>query len=246
MYWSTRRHPGITPGPGRWPIIGNLGSLAGPDKLKVFRDLRFIYGDVFALYFGSELSVGFASVMFNILHGKRPERDDKRFHWYIDEIELGFQDFLRNQLRHYCFPWFDKLPGDLLRLKYNREKSVLTSEYFDEVVRQKEAVALHGSRDCLLDFFLSKDSPLARDEIWKCHHDLMAAGSETSAATTMHWMILLLALYPEVQAKLHAEITRKIGKELPAISGPFRNSIRGSSDTGNFADWKQRAFGLIL
>ncbi|XP_052271646.1 cytochrome P450 2U1-like [Dreissena polymorpha] len=287
IYWSTRRHPGIPPGPGRWPIIGNLGSLAGPDTLKVFRDLRCKYGDVFALYFGSELTVvlngyeaikdaflkqgryfsfrpendftarsiitdlvfgngpewkakrvyimnafrdicfirngavlekivheeldlliddithiekpfcprktmslSFASVMFNILHGKRPERDDKRFQWYLDELDLGFQRFLKTQLRHYCFPWLDKLPGDLLRFQYIKEKSALLTEYFDEVFKQREAVALQRSRDCLLDIFLSEDSPVARDEI----------------------------CYPEVQAKLHAEITRKIGKELPAIS----------------------------
>ncbi|KAH3691257.1 hypothetical protein DPMN_192006 [Dreissena polymorpha] len=34
IYWSTRRHPGIPPGLGRWPIIGNLGSLAGPTNSK--------------------------------------------------------------------------------------------------------------------------------------------------------------------------------------------------------------------
>ncbi|XP_052275575.1 cytochrome P450 2F3-like [Dreissena polymorpha] len=314
IYWSTRRHPGIPPGPGRWPIIGNLGSLAGPDKLKVFRDLRLKYGDVFALYFGSELTVilngyeaikdaflkqgrqfsfrpendfvrrsvisnlifgngpeckakrvcimnafrdlcftrngvvleqivhdeldflieiitknakafcprktmsmSFASVIFNILHGKRPERGEKRFQWYMDTLDQGFEVFLRSQVRHYCFPWLDKLPGDLLRLQYAKDVSVSVSEFFEEIFKEREAASLPGSRDCLLDFFLSEDSPVARDEIWKCHHDLMGAGSETSA-TTMNWMILLLALYPDVQAKLYAEITRKIGKELPAIS----------------------------
>ncbi|KAH3876686.1 cytochrome P450 2U1-like [Dreissena polymorpha] len=314
IYWSTRRHPGIPPGPGRWPIIGNLGSLAGPDKLKVFRDLRRKYGDVFALYFGSELTVflngydaikdaflkqgrhfsfrpendfakryivsdlvfgngsewkskrlyimnafrdicftrngavleqivheeldlliehltqikepfcprktmslSFASVVFNILHGKRPERDDKRFLWYLDTVDKGFHMFLSSQVRHYCFPWFDKLPGDLLRLRYARDMSASHIDYFEEVFKEREATALKGSRDCLLDFFLSEDSPVTRDEIWKCHEDLMAAGSETSA-TTLTWMILFLALNPDVQDKLHAEITRKVGKEVPTIS----------------------------
>lgn len=48
LYKSTRRHPGVPPGPPCWPIIGNLGSLARMEtnSLKILSGLRKRYGNV--------------------------------------------------------------------------------------------------------------------------------------------------------------------------------------------------------
>ena len=61
----TSRPRGIPPGPRGIPLLGNLLSLHGQDSKKVFQQLRKQYGDVFSIYFGSQLVIvinGFESI----------------------------------------------------------------------------------------------------------------------------------------------------------------------------------------
>ncbi|XP_060601035.1 cytochrome P450 2F2-like, partial [Ruditapes philippinarum] len=56
-YLTTRRDKNVPPGPNRWPIIGNIGSLIGGDTLDKLAELRKKYGDIFGVYLGSELTI---------------------------------------------------------------------------------------------------------------------------------------------------------------------------------------------
>jgi cytochrome P450 len=48
--------------------------------------------------------------------------------------------------------------------------------------------------------------------------DLFVAGGET-ASSNLTWGFLFLAMYPEAQAKVHAEIDRVVGKtRLPSVT----------------------------
>ena len=59
VWWvSTRRHPGLPPGPGpALPVLGHLHLLARQDPRAPFRAWRARYGDVFSLRLGQQLVV---------------------------------------------------------------------------------------------------------------------------------------------------------------------------------------------
>uniref|UniRef100_A0A803TUT7 Uncharacterized protein n=1 Tax=Anolis carolinensis TaxID=28377 RepID=A0A803TUT7_ANOCA len=59
--------------------------------------------------------------------------------------------------------------------------------------------------------------------------DLFVAGTETTSAT-LHWAVLYMAVYPEIQAKVQAEIDSVIGQShLPAMADrdnmPYTNAV---------------------
>ena len=57
IYLTCRRRPGVPPGPLRFPVVGNLPSLASRNVLNSLDLLRKKYGDIFSLYIGKELVV---------------------------------------------------------------------------------------------------------------------------------------------------------------------------------------------
>jgi len=51
--------------------------------------------------------------------------------------------------------------------------------------------------------------------------DMFLAGSDTTAGT-MRWLILHMALYPEVQRKIHAEMDEVVGQQAPTLADKQR------------------------
>ena len=73
----------------------------------------------------------------------------------------------------------------------------------------------------LIEMKNNPDPEFSKEQLVMIGHDLMSAGSET-VATTMNWMILFLAIHPEVQEKCYEEIEETIGQDNVALSDTDR------------------------
>ncbi|XP_052766215.1 cytochrome P450 2U1-like [Mya arenaria] len=162
------------------------------------------------------LSLSLANVIFSILHGRRAGYNNGRFNWYLKTLETGFKDFTANQIKCYCFPFLRYLPGDLLGEKWCAKTSRELHKYFDEMCRTQFETYEEGRQSCIVDFLLQEDSPSTKETLWRTLHELMAAGSETSA-TTLNWLIQLLVVFPDTQEKLYNEIVKSIRDDAPSV-----------------------------
>uniref|UniRef100_H9H5W2 Uncharacterized protein n=1 Tax=Monodelphis domestica TaxID=13616 RepID=H9H5W2_MONDO len=76
---------------------------------------------------------------------------------------------------------------------------------------------------------MSKWSPsFSEDNLVSCTLDLFLAGTETTS-TTLRWALLYMALCPEIQGKIQAEIDRVVGQSrLPTMADrenmPYTNA----------------------
>ena len=316
VYVTTRRRPGIPPGPPRWPVIGNIGSLASRDVLKRLDGLRQTYGDVYSIYVGQQLvvvdsgydaihdalvkngrafawrllnniqkelkedtraliygngrewkekrtfvmnalnefcygksspvmerlilneinaftdeldksnepvflrtklSVSLANVIFSIIYGSRPGYNDPKFNKLLKTTDDIFQSFAKHQLTIYLFPWLEYGPVDFVGKKLASNVMDDLMHYLDTLWIERSAGYTEGDRNCLLDFMMSKDSPIDRDCLSKPMFDLIVAGSETTALT-LNWLILYLILNPKIQDTLYKHIREVVGTRDPSIN----------------------------
>jgi len=79
----------------------------------------------------------------------------------------------------------------------------------EQIIEHEKVLDIDNPRD-FIDMYLiemknNPDPEFNLEQLVMIGHDLMSAGSET-VATTMNWVILFLALYPEVQEKCYQEI----------------------------------------
>ena len=75
--------------------------------------------------------------------------------------------------------------------------------------------------ELLIEMKNNPDPEFSKEQLVMIGHDLMSAGSET-VATTINWLILFLAIHPEVQEKCYEEIEETIGQDNVALSDTDR------------------------
>ncbi|CAI5777054.1 cytochrome P450 2J2-like isoform X1 [Podarcis lilfordi] len=85
--------------------------------------------------------------------------------------------------------------------------------------------------DAYLNEMAKEDAPSSfhEENLLQSTLDLFFAGTETTS-TTLHWALLYMAIYPEIQAKVQAEIDSVIGQSRqPAMSDrdsmPYTNAV---------------------
>jgi len=170
-----------------------------------------------AFYPQSHMSSSFANVMFTICHGYRAGYDSEKFQWYLAHVEESIRIFAKTQIVNKCFPFLRYLPGDFNKTNLIKSNMKVLQSYFDEMCQTNYQEYEEGERTCLTNILLEHDSPVPKERIWTVLHEMMAAGSETTA-TTMSWFFLLAGMYPEVQSKLHENILSTIGNNMPSLS----------------------------
>ncbi|XP_036610277.1 cytochrome P450 2J2-like [Trichosurus vulpecula] len=157
-----------------------------------------------------------SNVICSVTFGHRFDYHDSQFRELLKSLDnvLVLEARWESQLFN-MFPWIMKfLPGS--HQKFFNEWKKLES-FVKQVIKQhKEDLNPEKTQD-FIDAYLKE---LCKDNIHPsfneenlvfCTLDLFLAGTETTS-TTLRWALLYLALYPEIQGKIQAEIDRVIGQ----------------------------------
>ncbi|XP_027708573.1 cytochrome P450 2J2-like [Vombatus ursinus] len=157
-----------------------------------------------------------SNIICSITFGHRFEYHDSQF----QELLKSLDDVIVLEIRWECqlfnmFPWIMKfLPGS--HQKFFREWKKLQSFVKGVIKQHKEDLNPEETLDFIDAYLkeLSKDnihSSFNEEQLVVCTLDLFFAGTETTS-TTLRWALLYMALYPEIQGKIQAEIDRVVGQ----------------------------------
>nr|UYO78023.1 cytochrome P450 2C33b [Sus scrofa] len=148
-----------------------------------------------------------------------------RFH-YDNETFLSLMNLLNANFRHLNSPWIQiynlwpqiikHLPGE--HRAFSKRLKDCRSFILEKVKEHQKSPNLNNPQD-YIDCFLSKmeqekqnpDSEFHLENLINCGSNLFVAGTETTTST-LRYGLLLLMKHPEVQAKVHEEIDRVIGR----------------------------------
>ena len=156
-----------------------------------------------------------SNLMFRSLFGRDEdesaeflEQRDKLLHY----ISWLFSSATATNLADYI-PWLRFLPNNALK------EATLQAEIGGAIISSLvEAARVRPGLDLsvptsLVEVMLAKEESgdISRDMTCDLCMDLLIAGTDTSAQT-VNWFLLLLANRPEIQAKVHEELDRVIGR----------------------------------
>ncbi len=167
-----------------------------------------------------------SNLMFRALFG-RDEDESAEFveqrERLLNYISWLFASATATNLVDYI-PWLRFLPGN--SAKEAGRQAEISSEVITaltEAARNRPGVDL-SAPTCLVEVMLAKEdtgeisSAMTKD---LCA-DMLIAGTDTSAQT-VNWFLLLMANRPEIQAKVHEELDRVIGRDaLPTVDDRTR------------------------
>ncbi|KAH0518989.1 Cytochrome P450 2J3 [Microtus ochrogaster] len=177
-----------------------------------------------------------SNIICSITFGERFEYHDSQFQELLKLLDEAASLTSSKMVRLYnIFPWIMKhLPGShqTTLATWRQLKSYIS----DIVENHRKDWNPDEPRD-FIDAFLTemtkhpdKTTTSFNEESLICSTlDLFFAGTETTS-TTLRWALLYMALYPEIQSKVQAEIDRVIGQEKqPSLadrdSMPYTNAV---------------------
>ncbi|XP_029285177.1 cytochrome P450 2J2-like [Cottoperca gobio] len=159
-----------------------------------------------------------SNIICSLVFGHRFEYSEEKFMKLIAFFDKGreIQGSISTQL--YCsFPWLMKhLPGPHHTVQHVWEdvKDFIRVE-LEEHKQNWDPSDQRDYIDCYLnEIQMSKgqaDNTFDEENLVMCAWDLFLAGTE-STSTTLRWAFLYMAKYPEIQAKVQAEIDGVIGQ----------------------------------
>ncbi|KAM6938882.1 cytochrome P450 2J2-like [Lycodopsis pacificus] len=159
-----------------------------------------------------------SNIICSLVFGHRFEYGDEKFmklmKWFEDTLEI--QASIWAQLYN-SFPLLmRRLPGPHQTVQHigNSVKDFIRVE-LKEHKQNWDPSDKRDYIDCYLkEIQMSKgqaDDTFDEENLVVCVKDLFVAGSETTS-TTLRWAFLFMVKYPEIQAKVQAEIDRVIGQ----------------------------------
>nr|XP_040041247.1 cytochrome P450 2J6-like [Gasterosteus aculeatus aculeatus] len=165
-----------------------------------------------------------SNVICSLVFGHRFEYGDEKFlklmKWFADGFELEVSVWVQ---LYNSFPvLMRRLPGphQAVRHIWNNVKDFIGVE-LKEHKQNWDPSDQRDYIDCYLNEIQTSkgqaDNTFDEENLVLCVLDLFSAGSETTS-TTLRWAFLYMVKYPEIQAKVQAEIDRVIGQSrLPSM-----------------------------
>ncbi|XP_065594159.1 cytochrome P450 2J2-like isoform X2 [Cyrtonyx montezumae] len=174
-----------------------------------------------------------SNIICSVTFGNRFEYHDEEFQNLLRLMDETFALYgsVMSQLYN-AFPSILKyLPGSHQTIFKNLR--LLKCFVFEKISKHKEDLNPSESRD-FIDSYLQEmakpnGSDFCEENLVACTLDLFFAGTETTS-TTLRWALLFMAMYPEIQARVQAEIDAVIGQSRqPALedrkSMPYTNAV---------------------
>uniref|UniRef100_A0A8C2TKF3 CP2J2 protein n=1 Tax=Coturnix japonica TaxID=93934 RepID=A0A8C2TKF3_COTJA len=174
-----------------------------------------------------------SNIICSVTFGNRFEYHDENFQNLLRLMDetVTLQGKIMSQLYN-AFPSIMKyLPGSHQTVFKNWK--LMKSFVCDVISKHKEDLNPSESRD-FIDSYLQEmakpgGSDFCEDNLVACTLDLFFAGTETTS-TTIRWALLYMAMYPEIQARVQAEIDAVIGQcRQPALEDrnnmPYTNAV---------------------
>uniref|UniRef100_A0A8C8YTC8 Cytochrome P450 family 2 subfamily J member 2 n=1 Tax=Prolemur simus TaxID=1328070 RepID=A0A8C8YTC8_PROSS len=173
-----------------------------------------------------------SNIICSITFGKRFEYQDDQFQELLrllDEV-VCMSASISCQLYN-IFPWImEFLPGSHHTVFRKWEKlKLFVSEMIENHKRDWNPDETRDFIDAYLKEMAKATSSFHEENLIWSTLDLFFAGTETTS-TTLRWGLLYLARYPEIQAKVHAEIDRVLGQgQQPSMAAresmPYTNAV---------------------
>ncbi|XP_075396058.1 cytochrome P450 2J2-like [Tenrec ecaudatus] len=178
-----------------------------------------------------------SNIICSVTFGERFEYQDAQFQELLRLLdEVMFLETQRFCQLYNMFPWIMQfLPGPHRQLFRDWEK--LKSFVSHIIEKHKEDWDPDKPRD-FIDAYLKEMTKDTGNNTTSSFHeenlvcstlDLFLAGTETTS-TTLRWALLYMAIHPEIQERVQAEIDRVIGQsQLPSIANrdhmPYTNAV---------------------
>ncbi|XP_004699690.1 cytochrome P450 2J2-like [Echinops telfairi] len=177
-----------------------------------------------------------SNVICSITFGERFEYQDAQFQELLRLLDetMCLEAGRWCQLYNMCPAIVKFLPGSHQTLF--RDWNKLKSFVAQMIEKHKEDWDPEKPRD-FIDAYLSEMTKYSGNTTSSFHEenlvcstlDLFFAGTETTS-TTLRWALLYMALYPEIQEKVQAEIDRVIGQSQPPTTAkrelmPYTNAV---------------------
>ena len=167
-----------------------------------------------------------STLMFRSIFGREDDSSDEfqeQRAALLDYVDWIFASATATNLADYI-PWLRFLPNSALKEATRQAEigsAIITS--LVDAARNRPGLDL-SAPTCLVEVMLAQQEAgeISEDMTKDLCMDLLIAGTDTSAQT-VNWFLLLLANRPEIQARVHEELDRVIGRDaLPTVDDRTR------------------------
>jgi len=171
------------------------------------------------------VNLSILNVVWLMVASTRYEADDKVMKKFIAAIN---ETIIINQgplMLVNNLPWIAKILPSTVYHKWTRESTMEKNKnnfyglYRELIEEHKLNLDENDPRDIIDQYLVEKrdKSDENYSDLVVTMWDMFVAGSDTTSGT-LRWFILYMALYPEVQRKIHAEMDSVVGEQAPTLA----------------------------
>uniref|UniRef100_A0A8C1M4N8 Cytochrome P450, family 2, subfamily K, polypeptide 22 n=1 Tax=Cyprinus carpio TaxID=7962 RepID=A0A8C1M4N8_CYPCA len=173
------------------------------------------------------VAMAISNVISAIIYSTRFEYSNTKLHHMVKRIYENMRMTGSTSVQLYnMFPWIRPLVANQKRIVNNVKEAFRQSEEIIKGLKKTlNPLDPRGIADCFLIRQLKDEVLPVVKSIYTLYHsmnlyctinNLFGAGTDTTA-TTLRWGLLLMARYPEIQARVQDEIDRVIGRRQPVV-----------------------------